>query len=72
MPKVNRPRLDLTLLEEAERIKKAHEEKKRNARLKRRAERRAKKAEEIAKNEAAKKEAEAGIGEDGGREDSAS
>jgi len=52
MPKVNRPRLDLELLEQAAKIKQAHDEKKRNARLKRRAERREKAAQEQAKKEA--------------------
>jgi len=52
MPKVNRPRLDLELLEQSAKIKQALEDKKRNARLKRRAERREKAAQEKAKMEA--------------------
>jgi hypothetical protein len=54
MPQVNRPRLDLDLLEQAARINQDQEDKKRNARLRRRAERR-----EAAAKDAAKKEAEA-------------
>jgi hypothetical protein len=52
MPKVNRPRLDLELLEQSAKIKQALEDKKRNARLKRRAERREKATQEKAKREA--------------------
>jgi hypothetical protein len=59
MPKVNRPRLDLELLEQSAKIKQALEDKKRNARLKRRAERREKAAQEKAAQEKAKMEAEA-------------